>query len=70
MKTWYEIFIDLGEEIGTHTVDSFDTLEEAIFEYKKLRAKFPKDKYGIDKWVDREDFSEPIEDCTPRWDLI
>jgi hypothetical protein len=67
MKTWYEIFIDEGEELGTHTINSFDTLEEAIEEYRKLRSKFPKDKYGIDKWIDREDYSEPVEDCTPKW---
>ena len=66
MEYWYEVFIDEGEEIGTHTIEAFNTLEEAVVVYNKLKNLYPENKYGIDKWIGSDEGGEPVEDCTPK----
>ncbi len=46
-KVWFEIFEDMGEELGTRTIDTAPTVELAIIAQRKVLSDNP---INIDKW--------------------
>lgn len=49
-ETWWELGVDEGEKLGTHTLEVFETKEEAEKALKEHQAKNPEDKVFIDEW--------------------
>ena len=62
--TWYEVFQDMGEEDGTETIESFDTLEEARA-YKTETEKEGINPYTlkIDRWINTNTGPIPVGEC-------
>lgn len=51
---WYELFVDEGDEEGTHTVDSGDTFDEAVVNFENYADEYGIENLHLDIWKNRE----------------
>jgi hypothetical protein len=49
-STWFEVFIDRGEEEGTETIETMDTEEAAVQFAEAYQQASPHLSIHVDKW--------------------
>jgi len=60
-NTWFEVFIDEGDELGTHTIETIDTEEEAVQFAEAYQQANPNLSIHVDKWeLDRNGTPMPV----------
>lgn len=52
---WFELFIDEGDELGTHTIDRGNTFDEAVLYYEKHIEDYGVDKIFLEIWSHKEE---------------
>lgn len=47
---WYELFVDEGDDVGTHTVQSEDVFDNVVSNYELYVTEHGQDNVHLDIW--------------------
>lgn len=47
---WYELFVDEGDDVGTHTVQSEDVFDNVVSNYELYVTEYGQDNVHLDIW--------------------
>lgn len=47
---WYELFVDEGDDVGTHTVQSEDVYDNVVANYELYVTEYGQDNVHLDIW--------------------
>lgn len=47
---WYELFVDEGDDVGTHTVQSEDVFDNVVSNYELYITEYGQDNVHLDIW--------------------
>lgn len=47
---WYELFVDEGDDVGTHSVQSEDVYDNVVANYELYVTEYGQDNVHLDIW--------------------